>query len=257
MTLLRIGSRGSQLALWQANHIAARLRELGTRSNWRSSRPRATRSPTWPWPRSAPRACSPRRSKRRWRDGRVDLAVHSLKDLPTELPAGIRDRGDHRARESARRVALGEVSDICDRCRRRARWALAACAARRSSRCSGPDLVIFPLARQCRHARAQAGRGRVRRHRPGGGRTEPAGQDATGEAGAAGRLYVSRRRARERWHRDSRAATQTCASTCAFLDDQAARAGHHLRASSAEQAGRRLPGSDRRFRRGRSGTSSR
>jgi hydroxymethylbilane synthase len=37
-------------------------------------------------PRSDRRACSPRRLKRRLAEGRVDLAVHSLKDLPTELP---------------------------------------------------------------------------------------------------------------------------------------------------------------------------
>ena len=29
MAHLRIGSRGSQLALWQANHVAALLREAG------------------------------------------------------------------------------------------------------------------------------------------------------------------------------------------------------------------------------------
>ena len=29
MALLRIGSRGSQLALWQAHHISALLREQG------------------------------------------------------------------------------------------------------------------------------------------------------------------------------------------------------------------------------------
>ena len=40
-------------------------------------------------PISAARGCSPRRSTRRWRDGRIDFAVHSLKDLETELPPGI------------------------------------------------------------------------------------------------------------------------------------------------------------------------
>ncbi len=35
--------------------------------------------------------------------GRVDLAVHSLKDLPTELPPGFRNRCDHGEARSARR----------------------------------------------------------------------------------------------------------------------------------------------------------
>ena len=39
---LRIGSRGSQLALWQANHIAGLLRGQGHSVEIRSSRPPAT-----------------------------------------------------------------------------------------------------------------------------------------------------------------------------------------------------------------------
>jgi len=37
MARLRIGSRGSQLALWQAHHISDLLRAKATPSNWRSS----------------------------------------------------------------------------------------------------------------------------------------------------------------------------------------------------------------------------
>ena len=37
-----------------------------TPSKSKSSRPPETKSPTWPWPRSAPRACSLRRSRKPW-----------------------------------------------------------------------------------------------------------------------------------------------------------------------------------------------
>ena len=39
-------------------------------------------------------------------EGRADIAVHSMKDVPMHLPAGFAHRGHHRARGSARRVRL-------------------------------------------------------------------------------------------------------------------------------------------------------
>ena len=98
---LLIGTRGSPLALWQARHVAARL----SRRSWprrgrdrrsRSSPPRATASPTSPCATSAGRGCSPRRSTRRF-SGWVDLAVHSMKDLPSRLPEGLIVGGASRA----------------------------------------------------------------------------------------------------------------------------------------------------------------
>ncbi len=42
-------------------------------------------------------------------DNRVDLAVHSLKDLPTEISADFRDCGDHYSRRCARCFLLAEI----------------------------------------------------------------------------------------------------------------------------------------------------
>ena len=104
LTVIVIGSRGSQLALWQARHIAARLAEAGRRRRAsRSSRPPATRSPMCRWRRSAARGCSPRKSKKRcWRD---DRSGGAQPEGHAHGAAGGPDAGgDSGARRSARRA---------------------------------------------------------------------------------------------------------------------------------------------------------
>ena len=54
-------------------HLGAAARAAGTKWNSRSSRPPATRFSTWRSPRSAPRACSPRRSRKLWRPAKSIL----------------------------------------------------------------------------------------------------------------------------------------------------------------------------------------
>ncbi len=81
--LIRIGTRQSPLALWQAEHVSASLRALGhdvalvkiTTSGDVSSAPLERSGGTGLFTKEIQRALL---------DGRCDLAVHSLKDLPTE-----------------------------------------------------------------------------------------------------------------------------------------------------------------------------
>ncbi len=63
---LRIGSRGSQLALWQANHIAALLRGQGHEVEIEIIKTTGDRLQEVTFARWAPRACSPRKLKKRW-----------------------------------------------------------------------------------------------------------------------------------------------------------------------------------------------
>jgi len=83
---LRIGSRGSQLALWQANHIAALLRNEGHNVDIRIIKTTGDRLQLVTFAQVATKGMFTKEIEEALADGSVDLAVHSLKDLPTDLP---------------------------------------------------------------------------------------------------------------------------------------------------------------------------
>jgi hydroxymethylbilane synthase len=88
---LRLGTRGSPLALWQAHHVAGLLRpvladrpielvEIVTTGDQVHDRPLAQIGGDGLFTKEIQRALQ---------DGRVDVAVHSLKDLPTLTVEGL------------------------------------------------------------------------------------------------------------------------------------------------------------------------
>jgi hydroxymethylbilane synthase len=83
---LRIGSRGSQLALWQANHIAALLRNEGHSVDIRIIKTTGDRLQLVTFAQVDTKGMFTKEIEEALVDGSVDMAVHSLKDLPTELP---------------------------------------------------------------------------------------------------------------------------------------------------------------------------
>jgi hydroxymethylbilane synthase len=83
---LRIGSRGSQLALWQANHIAGLLRVEGHDVAIEIIKTTGDRLQEVTFAQVGSKGMFTKEIEEALADGRVDLAVHSLKDLPTELP---------------------------------------------------------------------------------------------------------------------------------------------------------------------------
>src|ERR1700744_499456 len=95
-TTLRIGTRGSELAFWQASHIADQLRARGHNVSVEIIRTTGDRmqDPAFKAP-PAFEAGTPLDAKgifiKEIEDalaaGRIDVAVHSLKDLPTQLDA--------------------------------------------------------------------------------------------------------------------------------------------------------------------------
>ena len=89
MSKLRIGSRGSQLALWQANHISALLRERGLEVEIEIIHTTGDKITDVALAKVGTKGMFTKEIEEALADGRVDLAVHSLKDLPTELPKGF------------------------------------------------------------------------------------------------------------------------------------------------------------------------
>lgn len=105
MRALRIATRKSRLAVWQSEHVAAELSRqaqgiplelmpLSTRGDEELDRPLAEIGGKGLFLKELEHALI---------DGAADLAVHSLKDVPTELPAGL---------ELAAYLARGDPADL-------------------------------------------------------------------------------------------------------------------------------------------------
>jgi len=89
MARLRIGSRGSQLALWQANHISALLREQGHEVELEIIKTTGDKILDVALAKVGTKGMFTKEIEEALAENRVDLAVHSLKDLPTELSPGF------------------------------------------------------------------------------------------------------------------------------------------------------------------------
>jgi len=86
---IRIGSRGSQLALWQAHHVAGLLRGQGHAVEIEVIKTTGDRLQEVTFAQVGTKGMFTLEIEEALEAGRIDLAVHSLKDLPTELPAGF------------------------------------------------------------------------------------------------------------------------------------------------------------------------
>ncbi len=82
---LRIGSRGSQLALWQANHIADRLLKRGHEATIEIIHTTGDKITDVALAKVGAKGMFTKEIEERLAARMIDLAVHSLKDLPTEL----------------------------------------------------------------------------------------------------------------------------------------------------------------------------
>jgi hydroxymethylbilane synthase len=88
---LVLGTRGSALALWQARYVAARLQTVhpGLEVEVRIIRTEGDRVQDRPFGDMPGKGFFVKEIEDALLAGDIDLAVHSLKDVPTEQPAGL------------------------------------------------------------------------------------------------------------------------------------------------------------------------
>ncbi|HTS38309.1 MAG TPA: hydroxymethylbilane synthase [Candidatus Solibacter sp.] len=143
---LRIGSRGSQLALWQANHISALLRAHGHEVEVEIEIIHTTgdKITDVALAKVGTKGMFTKEIEEALAAGHVDLAVHSLKDLPTELPKGfeiaaITERQDPRDAFCSR--SFSKIEDLPKNAR------IGTSSLRRQAQLKAirPDLDIHPL----------------------------------------------------------------------------------------------------------------
>lgn len=108
---LVIGSRGSRLALAQSHQVATDLTRLtGTEVTVEVFSTRGDRIQDKPLPEIGGKGLFTLELEEALNEGRIDLAVHSLKDLPTEEPTGL-ILGAIPTREDPRDVLVGFAID--------------------------------------------------------------------------------------------------------------------------------------------------
>jgi hydroxymethylbilane synthase len=95
---IRIGTRGSELALWQANYVAKLLGE--DKTELVIIKTEGDKIQNVSFNKMEGKGFFTKELEEALLDKRIDLAVHSLKDLPTDEVSGLRlaaipERGDH------------------------------------------------------------------------------------------------------------------------------------------------------------------
>ncbi len=86
---MKLGTRGSRLARWQADWVQARLAEQGVAAEIVVIKTRGDAEVDRPLQQMEGKGFFTKEIEEALLHGRIDVAVHSLKDLPTELPDGL------------------------------------------------------------------------------------------------------------------------------------------------------------------------
>jgi hydroxymethylbilane synthase len=146
---ITIGTRGSQLALWQTNWVKAQIEKqhpgIEVHIQVISTKGDRVLDVSLPKLGEEGKGLFTKELEEAIFERRVDLAVHSLKDLPTELPAGLQI-GAICEREDVRDalVARGAIRSF-DHLPQRALIGTSSLRRQAQLRAARPDLVIEPI----------------------------------------------------------------------------------------------------------------
>src|SRR5262245_20332349 len=149
---LTIGTRGSALARWQADWVIAHLRaawpELDCQTRLFTTA--GDRALDKPLPEIGGKGVFTAELENALRAGEIDIAVHSLKDLPTESPFGIGDApgltlGAICAREDARDVLIARDGLTLSALPQGARVGTSSLHRSAQLLALRPDLTLLPL----------------------------------------------------------------------------------------------------------------
>jgi len=141
---LRIGSRGSQLALWQANHIRALLEQRGHTVEIEVIKTTGDRITDVALGQVGTKGMFTKEIEEALAENRIDLAVHSLKDLPTEIPGSCQIAAIP-ARDDPRDVLCSGKYDSIEALPSHARVGTSSLRRQAQLKSLRPDLDIHPL----------------------------------------------------------------------------------------------------------------
>jgi hydroxymethylbilane synthase len=144
MTRLRIGSRGSQLALWQAHHISDLLRALGHEVELEIIKTTGDKLLDVALAKVGTKGMFTKEIEEALAEDRIDLAVHSLKDLPTGLSPGFEIAAITRRENSQDVFCSSKYASISD-LPRGARVGTSSLRRQAQLKALRPDVEIFPL----------------------------------------------------------------------------------------------------------------
>ena len=144
MPPLRIGSRGSQLALWQANHISALLRERGVDVEIEIIHTTGDKITDVALAKVGTKGMFTKEIEEALAEERVDLAVHSLKDLPTEVASEFEIAAITK-RENPRDVLCSRKFSSVEDLPHGARVGTSSLRRQAQLKAVRPDLEIHPL----------------------------------------------------------------------------------------------------------------
>ena len=146
ITVLKIATRKSPLALWQAEHVRERLQALhpGLVIELVTMTTQGDKILDSPLAKIGGKGLFVKELEQGMLDGRADIAVHSMKDVPAELPPGL-EIGAILQREDPRDAFVSSTYSRVDALPEGARVGTSSLRRQCQLRASRPDLKVLDL----------------------------------------------------------------------------------------------------------------